>query len=81
MPHYTIVSLNPSRDEYWQIHKLNCKDAMKCKTQGMSVWNVEAESPMVAAKRELDADNGNLRDEMGYTETDFREMPCCKEAK
>lgn len=75
---FTLVSLNPSEDYYWEVHKLNCRDALKYKrTHGSTlVNNIKADSPEALIAAELKDD----LEDMGYSADDFRIMPCCKEA-
>ncbi len=72
---YTLVVVNPSKNELWQIHKQNCADALKMKRQGHEVSNFEASSIQAAREFVIDAE---LR-EMGYEVNgpELRVMSCC----
>lgn len=59
----------------WEVHRYNCADVTRAVRRHAvnAVSMVEATDPVALIKHELDIE---LRD-MGYSEADFRVMPCC----
>lgn len=68
---YALVSM----PDHWQVHKHECRDALKLRAQGIRVDTVEAETAARLVSRELGLNESELR-ESGYDETCFRVMPC-----
>lgn len=62
----------------WEVHKVDCADVKRAlKQHSINAANVvEADSPEALVLHELDIE---LRG-MGYSESDFRIMPCVRKA-
>lgn len=67
----SIVSFNPVHSDYFQVHKLNCRDAQKAGRQGHTVY--VAQGSDVSAI--VDAEVRGLLD-MDFDADFFRIMPC-----
>lgn len=81
MPKFHLVATT-GLDPYWQVHKYGCADVARM-VRGRDVNGVstiECTDAKTLVTHELDLANGELR-EMGYSEDDFRIMPCCKDAR
>ena len=77
---YHVVSFNPQTTDAYQVHKHNCKDALKAGTQGHGLYAVMAGNPEEAARKELKSLDQSFGGdgESGYSIGDWRIMPCCK---
>jgi len=79
MKTFSVVAINPSTNEQWQMHKYNCKDAIK-QAHGHveDLYTINSENTSDAEKAFFDEELL----EMGYKPGDgtLRIMPCCKEA-
>ena len=76
MPKYQLVTTYSTlpEDGCWQIHRLNCKDVSKMIKRGASVEIMEADSAQHLIDAELKLDRAS----QGYTQQDFKIMPCSK---
>ena len=75
---FEIVTINPSRDEQWQMHRAGCSDVEKSRRNRADITPLEAENSKLAEEVFFDAE---LRD-MGFSPGGgtLRVMPCCKQA-
>jgi hypothetical protein len=69
---YTAVSVNPAGQDTFQLHKHNCKDALKLQRSGSTLETIEAQSAAEAVQKYV---TGELK-ELGYGDGDVRIMPC-----
>lgn len=71
---YDLVSTDyPDR---WELHKHGCKDVARLRKQSCAVHEIDGVSPADVIDHELSLNDGEYR-AAGWTEKDFRIMPCC----
>lgn len=76
---YVVVTLNPSRDYYWEIHAHGCRDLEKSEGKhGYKSYQetITATSVKDVIHQHLDPET----EELGYSADSYKVLPCTKNA-
>jgi hypothetical protein len=76
MPTYSIVNTQRTTGHRWEVHRPDCNHSLKFR--GCTVWTVNAASPEDAIAQDLEADRRARGEDGGWSEGDYRVMPCCR---
>lgn len=69
-----VLHRKPTDEDYWQLHKHKCEEALRFQAEGYEIHELEAETVAAAQAFWIDDD----LEEMGYGPKDVYVMPCCQ---